>query len=101
MSQITPHDYGRMLGQALFEGQVLIAFLRARARSADRLSVLLSVEDADLRSLRWERLCAPVDEQWRFLLFDQRTPLTLALPSKADRRFPRLGKKDLRALLRS
>jgi hypothetical protein len=98
-TQVTPRDYGTMLGQALFRDRIREAFLQARIQSEDRLSVQLFVEVPDLRTLRWERLCAPVDEQWRFLLFDQRTPLTLALPSAADRRFPPMSRADLRALL--
>jgi hypothetical protein len=98
-TQVTPRDYGMLLGQALFRDRIREAFLQARTQSEDRLSVQLFVEAPDLRTLRWERLCAPVDEQWRFLLFDQRTPLTLALPSAADRRFPPTSRADLRALL--
>jgi hypothetical protein len=65
--QITPRDYGVMLGQALFQGKVRDAFLHACAQSEDPLSVQLFVEAPDLSPLRWERLCAPLDEQWHFL----------------------------------
>lgn len=99
-TQITPRKYGTMLGQAIFQGEVREAFLRARTQSADYLSVQLFVEAPDLRTIHWERLCAPLDDgQWNFLLLDQRTPLTLALPSRADRRFPVIGREDLRALV--
>src|SRR2546422_4701792 len=98
-TQVTPRDYGTMLGQALFRDRIREAFLQARIQSQDRLSVQLCVEAPELRTLRWERLCAPVDEQWQFLLLDQRAPLTLALPSAAGRYFPPLGRADLRALV--
>src|SRR5690242_11253619 len=80
-TQVTPRDYGTMLGQALFRDRIREAFLQACLQSQDRLSVQLCVEAPELRTLRWERLCAPLDEQWQFLLLDQRAPLTLALPS--------------------
>jgi hypothetical protein len=98
-TQGTARDYGTRLGQALFRDRIREAFLQARTQSEDQLSVQLFVEAPELHILRWERLCAPVDEQWRFLLFDQRTPLTLALPSAADRCFPPLSRADLRALV--
>ena len=98
-TKITPREYGTMLGQALFQGEVRDAFLLARAQSTDYLSVQLFVEAPDLRILRWERLCAPLDDSWNFLLLDQRAPLTLALPSKADRRFPPIKREQLRALV--
>src|ERR1700686_3605172 len=66
-TQVTSRDYGMMLGQALFQGGVRDTFLHAQAQSEDRLSVQLFVEAPDLRTLRWERLCAPLDEQWHFL----------------------------------
>jgi hypothetical protein len=98
-AQVTAREYGTVLGQALFQEEIRDAFLHARAQSKDRLSVQLFVEAPDLRTLRWERLCAPLDDQWRFLILDQRAPLTLALPSKADRRFPSIRREDLRALV--
>jgi hypothetical protein len=98
-AQITPQEYGTMLGQALFREVVRDAFLHARAQSEDCLSVQLFVEAPELHTLRWERLCAPLDGHWQFLLLDQRTPLTLALSSPVDRRFPPIGREDLRALV--
>ena len=56
-----PAAYGRMLGEALFQGRIRDAFSRARAGSEDRLHVLLCVEATELRALRWERLQAPID----------------------------------------
>ena len=97
--QITPRDYGVMLGQALFQGTVRDAFLHARAQSEDHLSVQLFVEAPDLSPLRWERLCAPLDEQWHFLAHDQRAPLSLATFSPSTRRFAPLRREDLRALV--
>jgi energy-coupling factor transporter ATP-binding protein EcfA2 len=98
-AQITPQEYGTMLGQALFREIVHDAFLHARAQSEDCLSVQLFVEAPELHTLRWERLCAPLDGHWQFLLLDQRTPLTLALSSPVDRRFSPIGREDLRALV--
>lgn len=98
--RIVPRDYGMFLGKALFEGEVLRAFDRARANSEDRLHVLLFIEDSELRKLRWERLCAPFESDlWDFLCLNQRVPFSLYLPSTTDRRFPPISRDDLRTLI--
>lgn len=94
-----PREYGTRLGKALFRDQVSEAFVRAAARSQDYLRVLLFVEAEDLRTLRWERLCAPQNGGWDFLSLDQRHPFSLYIPSLTDRRFPPIGRRDLRALV--
>jgi hypothetical protein len=99
LAQVSPRSYGTVLGEALFCGDVRDAFVRARDASEDRLYVLLCVEDRELRTLRWERLCAPLDRGWNFLALDQRVPFSLYLPSLSDRRFPPIGRRDLRGLI--
>lgn len=94
-----PFEYGRMLGEALFRGPVRDAFVEAAARGDGPLHVLLFVEDAPLRTLRWERLCAPVGGRWDFLRLQQKTPFSLYLPAATDSRFPYLARADLRALI--
>src|SRR5215216_1000084 len=98
---IEPKAYGTVLGQVLFRDQVRDAFVGARAETAgdDRLRVLLTVEDEGLRPLRWERLCAPLDGGWDLLALHQEVPFSLYLPSITDRRFPPIGRRDLRALI--
>src|SRR3712207_3794899 len=98
---IAPREYGAVLGQALFRDQVRDAFARARAVTSDedRLRVLLTVEDEQLRILRWERLAAPYDGGWDLLALNQEAPFSLYLPSITDRRFPPMGRRDLRALI--
>jgi hypothetical protein len=98
-SQVTSRDYGTILGQSLFRDDVRDAFIRARTESDEHLCVLLFVEDVHLRTLRWERLCAPLDSSWDFLSLNQRTPFSLYLPSATERRFRPFGRRDLRALL--
>src|SRR5512132_3891467 len=101
-----PREYGVRLGIALFDGEdqdgrkrVRDAFVGARQES-DRLRVLLCIEADDLRILRWERLAAPIDGgDWDVLVLNQRTPFSLHIPSNTDRRFPPIGRRDLRALL--
>src|SRR3954467_4646702 len=66
ISEAVPRDYGTLLGKALFRDDVRDAFVQARAESDELLRVLLFVEAADLRNLRWERLCAPLDGRWDF-----------------------------------
>jgi WD40 repeat protein len=93
------HVYGELLGQALFQASVRDAFVEALARCDERMRVLLFVEDPTLRGLRWERLCAPLDGKWEMLALNQRTPFSHYLPSLTDRRFPPIGRRDLRALI--
>src|SRR5437868_3047804 len=69
-----PRAYGEALGRALFRDAVRDAFASALARSPEQLHVLLFVEDPELQSLRWERLCGPFDGGWQFLALEQRTP---------------------------
>src|SRR5437763_227700 len=95
----TPSGYGTVLGRNLFRDQIRDAFVQAYAESDDRLHVLLVLEDPMLRTLRWERLCAPVDGNWRLLALDQRLPFSLYLPSLTTRRFPPIARRDLRALI--
>ena len=97
--QQTPLSYGQLLGEQLFQTDIRDAFIKARADSQDSLRVLLFVEDEELRVLHWERLCAPIDPRWDFLSLDQRTLFSLYLPSQTDRRFPPIGRRDLRALV--
>jgi WD40 repeat protein len=99
LTQLDPKDYGTILGQAVFRDDVRDAFVQAVTKSDDRLHVLLFVEDAELRTLRWERLCAPLDGRWDFLGLNQRVPFSLYLPSVTDQRFPPIGRRDLRALV--
>ena len=47
--------YGQLLGEAIFHADVRDAFLTAQAHAAGTLHVFLSVEDPDLKGLRWER----------------------------------------------
>ena len=98
-AQVTPMDYGCALGKSLFVGEVDRAFTRALAQAGDRLHVLLFVEDEPLTRWHWERLCGPIDGAWDFLSLNQRTPFSLYLPSVTDRRFPPIGRRDLRALI--
>src|SRR5215207_1532813 len=98
---IEPEAYGTILGQALFREHVRDALARARAETTgdDRLRVLLTVEDEGLRVLRWERLSAPLDGGWVLLALNHAVPYSLYLPSITDRRFPPIGRRDLRALI--
>jgi hypothetical protein len=95
-----PKAYGEALGQALFQGPLHEVFVEALARSAEQpLRMLLAVEDLELQALRWERLCAPIDQGWAQLASYQRVRLSRYLPSLTDRRFPPIGRGDLRALI--
>ncbi|MBX0327478.1 CHAT domain-containing protein [Oscillochloris sp. ZM17-4] len=91
--------YGQALGAALFGGAVRDAFVEALARADATLRVLLFIEDVPMRGLRWERLYAPIDGGWKLLATFQRAPFSRYMPSLTDRRFPPIGRRDLRALI--
>lgn len=99
LQQVMPRDYGAVLGEALFQGAIRDAFARSLAEAGSRIRLLLFVEAEDLRTLRWERLCGPLDRGWDFLALNQRTLFSLYLPSLTDRRYPPIGLRDLRALV--
>jgi hypothetical protein len=73
--------------------------MRALADSNNDLRVLLFVEADDLRGLRWEGLCAPLNNQWSLLARNAQALYSLYLPSVTDSRFPAIGRRDLRALV--
>src|SRR5262249_42475381 len=98
-SQTSAKEYGTLLGQVLFRDDIRDAFKTALAKQDDRLHVLLFMEDAKLKALRWERRCARLDGGWDFLALNQRVPFSLHLPSTTDQRFPPIGRLDLRALI--
>ena len=91
----------RCLGKALFREAVRDAFVTARNESGDDLRTLFVVEDAELKPLHWERLCAPIRAggKWGLLGRDQRSIFSLYLPSLADRRFPAIGAATCAALV--
>jgi WD40 repeat protein len=97
-----PRDYGKALGKALFRDNLRDALARAQTQAREDqtpLRILLNVEAEDLKPLHWERLCAPLEGVWDFLCLNQSTPFSLYLPSLTDRRFPPIGRRDLRALV--
>ncbi len=98
-------EYGTMLGQSVFVHDLRAAFhdLLSRVPHDDVLHVSLSVEDMELRMLRWERLCCPLhnrkDSQWEFLHIRQETAFSLDLRSSIDRRYPAISRVGLKALV--
>lgn len=99
LTQVTPRDYGLVLGRGLFREQILELFVSALATSGGRLHVQLLIEDRQLRSIKWQRLCGRVNLEWRVLAADPRCPCSLYLPSHTNRVYPRLNRSDLRALI--
>ncbi|MGL5192450.1 MAG: CHAT domain-containing protein, partial [Chroococcales cyanobacterium] len=99
-------EYGTLLGKALFQGSIGQTFSRALSKNAPDclLRVLLSIEAGEndkIKTLHWERLCAPIeaDGSWQVLVRDQRVPFSLYIPTIVDRRFPPIGRRDLRCLI--
>jgi len=81
-------------------------FVSAISKSSQdcRLRILLSIEAADndeVKTLHWERLCVRIDADgdWHLLARNQRVPFSLYIPTIIDRRFPLIGRRDLRALV--
>jgi WD40 repeat protein/energy-coupling factor transporter ATP-binding protein EcfA2 len=104
--QENEREYGTHLGKALFQGAVYDTFVRVLSKSSQDsvLRILLSIEAADndpIKTLHWERLCAPIDADgsWHLLARNQRVPFSLYIPTIIDRRFPPIGRRDLRALV--
>ncbi|MFN6562362.1 MAG: eIF2A-related protein [Nostoc sp. ChiSLP01] len=96
-----PKDYGKLLGKTLFRDDIRDAFVGAMRESDEPLRMLLFIEasDPELRTLRWEKLCAPIDGEWQLLALNQRVPFSFYIPAITDRRFPPIGRRDLRALV--
>ncbi|MEM7031041.1 MAG: CHAT domain-containing protein [Chloroflexota bacterium] len=95
----SPLEYGRVLGNALFQESIRDAFVRASADSEGRLYIRLQIEDDELRSLHWEWLCAPLPSGWALLALEQRFPTAFYLPSNSNYVFPPLDRADLEALV--
>lgn len=93
-----PRAYGERLGAALFDGVIRDALATALA-AGNQIRLLLTIEDAELSALRWELLCAPLGGTWRHLALSQRVLFSRYEPSLADRRFPPIGPRDLRAVV--
>ena len=84
-------EYGILLGKAIFQGSVRETFVRALSKSTPycHLRILLSIEAADndnIKTLHWERLCAPIDTDgsWHLLARDQRVPFSLYIPTAQE-----------------
>ncbi|AFY66272.1 CHAT domain-containing protein [Geitlerinema sp. PCC 7407] len=98
--------YGTLLGKALFREEVRDTFIRAFSKSSqdNRLRILLAIEASQkdqVKTLHWERLCAPIDADggWNLLARDRRVPFSLYIPTIIDRCFSPIGRRDLRALI--
>ena len=91
-----PRQYGVALGKLLFKDRVKDAFLKNR-RQLRRIQLV--IEDDELKTLRWERLCAPIDGDWVFLGRSQGLFYSQYIPSPAIHAFPDIGSRDLRALV--
>src|SRR3990167_7580385 len=74
---VDAQSYGTVLGRLIFDGGIRDLFAQARVANPE-LRVLLAVEARRLQALRWERLCAPFeDERWQLLCLQQRAPFSL------------------------
>lgn len=96
-------EYGKRLGEALFKDEVRDEFAAAVREGSDKnpLRVLLYIEDEELKSLRWEKLCTPKENKsWFFLRLDPCVTFSIYVPSPIDSSlFPPISKFDLRALV--
>ena len=107
-----PQKYGTELGKQLFTQDIRFAFEKALFHSQQQsskdkqiLHVYLHIDtfnDDSLKSLKWERLCAPFapgDEDWEYLSTDRRTTFSIYVPTMTERLFPVIGRNDLRSLI--
>ncbi|MBX9253028.1 CHAT domain-containing protein [Desmonostoc muscorum CCALA 125] len=110
LTQVTPLNYGKVLGAALFQGSIKTSYTTALSMSSSSnklLRILLFIEAEDLRTYRWERLCISTnnqwdindEENWDFLVLQQQTPFSLHLPSTTDKAFQPIGREALQALV--
>ncbi|MGI0484952.1 CHASE2 domain-containing protein [Pantanalinema rosaneae CENA516] len=101
--QENPEAYGILLGKRLFREEIRDTLISARSQTTGYLRVLLSLEvdkQDRLRTLHWEWLCDPVESGgWNYLALDQKLPFSQYIPTHIDRRFPPIGRRDLRALI--
>jgi hypothetical protein len=99
-----PKNYGIFLGKALFRDKLYYAFREAFASTHKLMRVLLTIDTENseqLKTLHWERLCVPIDNNsWEHLALNQRLPFSQYLPSSnLDRSYPVISQSDLRALV--
>ena len=98
-----PKEYGIVLGEALFRNELYSAFREAFVGTHKLMRVLLTIDTENseqLKTLHWERLCAPIDNSWEHLALNQRLPFSQYLPtSNLDRSYPVISQSDLRALV--
>lgn len=96
-----PLRYGQCLGEALFQDWLKELWFTIRGRESHPFRVLLAQEAQSLTSIHWERLAAPGPStgQWLPLALDQTIQFAHYLPRQAERSFPVLTPRDLRALV--
>lgn len=96
-------QYGQLLGEALFQGDLRDALTNALAQARQqgwlRVQLIIDRDAPELRQLHWERVMAPIDGRWEFLALNQSTPFSVYLTSRSDRRFPPLSGSQLSMLL--
>jgi hypothetical protein len=94
-----PAAYGAVLGSAIFRDDIRSSFALARGRHP-RLLVLSSIEDEELRrTIVWEWMCVPADDDWTHPQLDQRFGFARLWPSKSTHPFSVIRRAELRALI--
>ncbi len=94
-------NYGEQLGKSLFSNDLFQRFKKAESSAqslGQKLRVQIIIESKELRMLHWEKLNAPFNHGWDYLILNQSTPFSIYLPSQIERFFPPLGKKNLSVL---
>ncbi len=105
LQNLSVKDYGIYLGKALFQNELREFFISAFHNSEQSMKVALSIELDDspesqqLKALHWERLCAPLQNSWEFLAFNQRLPFTHYVSTDNLRKYSLIQKENLRALI--
>jgi WD40 repeat protein len=105
LQNLSVKDYGIYLGKALFKNELREFFVSAFHNSEQSMKVALSIELDDspesqqLKTLHWERLCAPIEDAWEYLALNQRLPFTHHVSTGNLRKYSLIQKENLRALI--
>lgn len=95
----TTADYGKLLAKAILTEQIS-GGLSIASHAAERLHVLLSVEDPELATLRWERLQVTLPgSKCNFLAGNKRTPFSFYIPTSSLNSRPPVSRENVRALV--
>lgn len=81
----TDKEYGLILGKTIFSDSIKDLFISAYGISKiedNLLNTFITVNEKSLLTVHWERLHAPFDGEWDFLILNRRTPFSILVPTE-------------------